>query len=160
MINPEGLERLPFFEDLDAEERALLSGISRRQSAVAGQRIFEEGEPSRTFYIVVSGLVSLRQKARLEAEEVAVAVAAGRPGELVGVSAMLGEEGIHPTSGICLEPTELIEIDAPELMAALESNPAVGFRILRRLTHIVAERLAAAQAQIRSQIRPGLISHG
>ncbi len=158
MIEPEGLQGLPFFKDLDAEERALLSGISRRQSAVAGQRIFEEGEPSRTFYIVVTGLVSLRQKSRHGAED--VAVAAGRPGELVGVSAMLGEEGIHPISGMCLEATELIEIDAPELMAALESNPAVGFRVLRRLTHIVAERLAAAQAQIRSQIRPGLISHG
>ena len=87
-------------------------------------------------------------------------MAAGRPGELIGVSAMLGADGIHPTSGLCLEPTELIEIDAPALMAALESNPAVGFRILRRLTHIVAERLADARTQIRSQGRPGLITHG
>jgi len=158
MISPEELAKLPFFKDLDAEERNLLAGIARRESAVAGQRIFEEGEPSHTFYIVVSGLVSLRQKTRLEAAE--VAMEAGRPGELIGVSAMLGEAGVHPTSGVCLEPTELIAIDAPVLMAALESNPAVGFRILRRLTHIVAERLAAARSQIRSQIRPGLISHG
>lgn len=158
MMSPEELERLPFFKDLDAEERALLSGITRKESAVAGQRIFEEGEPSHTFYIVVSGLVSLRQKTRLGGEE--VAMAAGRPGELIGVSAVLGEAGTHPTSGVCLEPTELIEIDASVLMAALESNPTVGFRILRRLTHIVAERLAVARAQIRSQNRPGLISHG
>ncbi|MDH3260971.1 MAG: cyclic nucleotide-binding domain-containing protein [Acidimicrobiia bacterium] len=158
MISPKELERLPFFKDLDPEERALLAGIARRESAAAGQRIFEEGQPSHTFYIVVSGLVSLRKKTQLESAE--VAMAAGRPGELIGVSAMLGEAGIHPTSGLCLEPTELIEIDAAVLMAALESNPAVGFRILRRLTHIVAERLAAARSQILSQIRPGLITHG
>lgn len=158
MISPQELERLPFFKDLDAEERELLSGIARRESAVAGQRIFEEGSPSHTLYIVISGLVSLRQRTRHAGEE--VAMSAGRPGELIGVSAMLGAEGTHPTSGICLEPTELIEIDAPVLMAALESNPAVGFRILRTLTHIVAERLAAARSQIRSQGRPGLITHG
>jgi toluene monooxygenase system ferredoxin subunit len=158
MISPEELQRVPFFKDLDDEERELLGGIARRETAVAGQRIFEEGSPSHTLYIVIGGLVSLRQKPRVEAAE--VAIAAGRPGELLGVSAVLGEEGTHPTSGICLEPTELIEIDAVEFMAALESNPAVGFRIMRRLTHIVAQRLAAARAQIRSQIRPGLISHG
>lgn len=158
MISPEELQRVPFFKDLDAEERALLGGIARKQTAVAGQRIFEEGAPSHTLYIVVTGLVSLRQRPRVEAAE--VAMAAGRPGELLGVSAVLGVEGTHPTTGVCLEPTELIEIDAVEFMAALESNPAVGFRILKRLTHIVAERLAAARAQIRSQIRPGLISHG
>ena len=158
MISPEEHKQLPFFKDLDDEERALLAGIARRESAVAGQRIFEEGEPSRTFYIVVSGLVSLRQRTRLVGAE--VAMEAGRPGELIGVSAMVGEAGVHPISGVCLEPTELIEIDAPVLMAALESNPAVGFRILKRLTHIVAERLATARAQIRSQIRPGVISHG
>jgi toluene monooxygenase system ferredoxin subunit len=158
MISPEDLERAPFFKDLDAEELELLSGIARRETAIAGQRIFEEGTPSHTLYIVVSGLVSLRQKTRVEAAE--VAIAAGRPGELIGVSAVLGEEGTHPVSAICLEPTELIEIDALELMAVLDSNPAVGFRILRRLTYIMAQRLAAARAQIRSQIRPGLISHG
>lgn len=158
MISPEELERLPFFKDLDNEERELLAGIARRESAAAGQRIFEEGAPSHTFYIVVSGLVSLRRRTRSGGEE--TAMAAGRPGELIGVSAMLGAEGSHPTSGVCLEPTELIEIDAPVLMAALESNPAVGFRILRRLTHIVAERLATARSQIQSQSRPGLITHG
>jgi len=52
MMSPEELERLPFFKDLDAEERALLSGITRKESAVAGQRIFEEGEPSHTFNLV------------------------------------------------------------------------------------------------------------
>ena len=158
MISPEELERAPFFKDLDAEELELLSGIARREAAVAGQQIFAEGEPSNTLYIVESGLVSLRQEARHEGVD--VAFTAGKPGELIGVSAMLGAEGVHPTSAVCLEETELIEIDAPVLMATLESNPAVGFRILRRLTHILAERLAAARAQIHSQSRPGLISHG
>jgi CRP/FNR family transcriptional regulator len=158
MISTVELARLPFFKDLDDDERELLAGIARRESAVAGRRIFEEGEPSHTLYIVVSGLVSLRQKSHHDAAEVAMSV--GHPGELIGVSAMLGEAGTHPVSALCLEPTELIEIDAPVLMAALESKPGVGFRILRLLTHIVAERLAAARAQIRSQTSPGVISHG
>jgi CRP-like cAMP-binding protein len=106
MITPAELERLPFFKDLDAEERTLLAGIARKESAVAGQRIFEEGAPSHTFYIVVSGLVSLRQKTRHRGAE--VAIAAGRPGELIGVSAMLGAEGTHPTSGVCLDASLIL----------------------------------------------------
>jgi len=36
----------------------------------------------------------------------------------------------------------------------------MGFAILMRLASTLAERLAAAREQIRSRIRPGLISHG
>ena len=87
-------------------------------------------------------------------------MAAGRPGELIGISAMLGEGAVHSVTGICLEPTELIEIDVAQMMEAIESNPAVGIRTLRRLTRVLAERLAAVRAQLGSQTRPGLITHG
>lgn len=158
MISAEELARTPFFENLDAEERALLSGIARKITAATGERIFEEGSPSHTLYVVIDGLVSLRRG--LDAESGGTSFTAGHPGEVIGISAMLGEKGVHPVSGVCLQPTELIEIDAPELMAALESKPEVGFRILRRLTDILSQRLDAARAQIRSQMQPGLISHG
>ncbi len=158
MITKEELAQVPFFERLDEEERSLLAGITRRVSAKAGERIFEQGETSQTLYVVIDGLVSLRQKTRDGEEE--MSMAAGRPGELIGISAMLGEGGVHSVSGICLEPTELIAFDASAMMETLEKNPVVGFRTLRRLTHLLAQRLAAARAQLGSQIRPGLITHG
>ena len=48
----------------------------------------------------------------------------------------------------------------PEERSEDEKNPEAGVRILRKLAAIMAERLIAAREQIRSRIRPGLISHG
>ncbi|MDF1561434.1 MAG: cyclic nucleotide-binding domain-containing protein [Deltaproteobacteria bacterium] len=158
MITREELASAPFFGALDEQEQALLAGVARRGSAAAGEAIFKAGERSRTLYVVIDGLVSLRQKARVGKAE--TTMAAGRPGEVIGVSAMLEGEGVHSVSGVCLEATEFIELDVPDLMKALEAEPAVGLRILRRLTLLLAERLAAARAQLGSQTREGLISHG
>lgn len=158
MITTDELAQVPFFDHLDDEERSLLAGITRRTSARAGEHLFEQGEPSRTLFVIVAGLLSLRQTMRGGKEE--FTMAAARPGEVIGISSLHGEDAIHPSTGICLEDTELIEIDAKVLMQTLQSRPAVGFRILRRLTRLLAERLAAARAQLGSQTRPGFISHG
>ena len=59
-----------------------------------------------------------------------------------------------------MEDSEFVVMPVAELWEAFEENPAVGLSLLARFTHMLAERLAAAREQIRSRIRPGLISQG
>jgi CRP-like cAMP-binding protein len=153
MMPSEPLERIPFFRALGAREQELLAPISRRRSHRAGETLFAEGDPPGPLRVLVKGLVSFRQ-----GESTVGTV--GTEGELFGISALLGERERYFYTAVCLEPTEVIELDGQRLLRLCEEQPIAGIRIMRRLTEVLAQRLTAAREQIRSRVRPGLISHG
>ena len=159
MAKDESLDRIPFFRALGDAERELLSPISRRKSYNAGETIFREGDPPGPLRILLKGLVSFRQR-QYNNEGDASFGSVTAEGELFGISALLGARERYFYTAVCLEPTEVIELDGPKLMRLCEEQPISGIRIMRRLTEVLAQWLASAREQIRSRVRPGLISHG
>ena len=159
MAKNESLERIPFFRALGDAERELLEPISRRKGYKAGETIFREGDPPGPLRILLKGLVSFRQKQENSESDASFGSIAAE-GELFGISALLGARERYFYTAICLEPTEVIELDGPKLIRLCEEQPIAGIRIMRRLTEVLAHRLTAAREQIRSRVRPGLISHG
>jgi len=159
MVPSESLERTPFFRALGERERALLAPISTRHAYKAGDTIFREGDAAGPLRILLKGLVSFRQQQRGGGSEASMGSVSAE-GELFGVSALLGTGERYFYTAVCLEPTELIELDGEKLMRLCEEHPDAGIRIMRRLTEVLAQRLHSAREQIRSRVRPGLISHG
>ncbi|MHC4818710.1 MAG: Crp/Fnr family transcriptional regulator [Planctomycetota bacterium] len=155
----ESLERNPFFKALRPEARELLEPLSQRHSYRAGETIFCEGKETGPLRVLVEGLVSFRQS-RPDTESDALMGSIARSGDIFGVSALMGRGQAYPYTAVCLEDTEVIEVGGDALMQLCEERPDVGVNILQRLNEVMAERLAAAREQIRSRIRPGLISHG
>lgn len=155
----ESLERTPFFRALGDSERALLGPISRRKTYRAGETIFKEGDPPGPLRILAKGLVSFRQRQFGHEGEATLGTVTAE-GELFGISALLGTKERYFYTAVCLEPTEVIELDGPKLMRLCEEQPVAGIRIMRCLTEVLAHRLTSAREQIRSRVRPGLISHG
>jgi len=159
MIAANKLSDLPFFADLEPATLELLAPLAEHRSAKAGERFFDEGAPSRHLRVLIKGLVSLRLKQDEEDHDVAMGTF-DKPGDVIGISALVVEKGVHPYTAVCLEDCEVVELDARRLLEVCESRPQSGYAILRRLTNIMGERLATAREQIRSRVRPGLISHG
>jgi CRP-like cAMP-binding protein len=159
MVAAKSLERDPFFKALRPEALELLEPISRRHSYSAGETIFGEGKETGPLRVLVKGLVSFRQS-QPESDSDALMGSVARSGDIFGVSALMGRGRAYPFTAVCLEDTEVIEVGGDELMQLCEQRPDVGVHILQRLNEEMAERLAAAREQIRSRIRPGLISHG
>jgi CRP-like cAMP-binding protein len=159
MAEIESLARIPFFRALGDSERELLEPISRRRTYKAGETVFKEGDPPGPLRILVKGLISFRQRQR-DSEADATVATIGAEGELFGISALLGARERYFYTAVCLEPTELIELDGPKLLKLCEEQPIAGIRIMRRRTEALAQRLTSAREQIRSRVRPGLISHG
>ena len=159
MVPSESLERTPFFRALGERERALLAPISGRHKYGAGDTIFREGDAAGPLRVLVKGLVSFRQQQRGGGTDTSMGTVSAE-GELFGISALLGAGERYFYSAVCLEPTEVIELDGGKLVRLCEEHPDAGIRIMRRLTEVLAERLHAAREQIRSRVRPGLISHG
>lgn len=159
MVAAESLERNPFFKALRPEARELLEPLSKRHTYRAGETIFCEGKATGPLRVLVEGLVSFRQ-GQAEGEADALMGSVARSGDIFGVSALMGRGQAYPYTAVCLEDTEVIEVGGDDLMRLCEERPEIGVDILQRLNEVMAERLAAAREQIRSRIRPGLISHG
>jgi CRP-like cAMP-binding protein len=160
MIDPAELKTLPFFRSLTDDEISLLAPHADLLTAKAGSRVFEEGAPSDTLLVLVSGMVANRQSPLHGGDDILMNVV-NQPGELIGASSLAAaDDAVHPFSAVCMEDSEFVTLPLDELWLAFEQNPAVAIGLLRRFTHMLAQRLAAAREQIRSRIRPGLISHG
>jgi CRP-like cAMP-binding protein len=159
MAMNESLDRIPFFRALGDSERELLGPISRRKSYKSGETVFREGDPPGPLRILLKGIVSFRQRQE-NSETDATLGSIAAEGELFGISALLGARERYFYTAVCLEPTDVIELDGPKLLRLCEEQPIAGIRIMRRLTEVLAQRLTAAREQIRSRVRPGFISHG
>ena len=159
MVTTDALKTIPFFRSLDGEAREYIAPISEARTYDTGATIFEEGAAIGPLRVLVTGMVSFRQHQRSGGEDALMGSVSGE-GEIFGISALIGGRAAYDYSAVCLEKTEVIEVDGAKLMTLCEEKAEVGVRILRGLTQVVAERLYAAREQIRSRIRPGLISHG
>jgi len=159
MVAPQRLAENPFFAGLTAEDRELLTPIAESRAYAAGETIFPEGGATDVLRVLDKGLVSFRMRQRHGGDEVAVGHA-GDPGAVFGISALVGKGHVYPHSAICLEDAAVIEIDGNQLLALCKGQPRAGVRILVRLAAVMADRLSAAREQLRSRLRPGLISHG
>jgi CRP-like cAMP-binding protein len=159
MAAADSLERDPFFKALRPEARELLEPLSRRNSYRAGETIFCEGKKTGPLRVLVNGLVSFRQS-QPESESDVLMGSVARSGDIFGISALMGHGQAYPYTAVCLEDTEVIEVAGDDLMRLCQERPEIGVHILQSLNAVMAERLAAAREQIRSRIRPGLISHG
>ena len=159
MVAPESLEQVAFFRNLEPQERAMLAPISHKRQYKAGETIFAEGTHVDSLRILVSGMVSFRQQQRSGGEEISIGSICDE-GAAFGITALVARDMPGPHSAVCVEDTEVIEVDGAELMSLCEKEPGVGLHLLLKLAAVMAERLTAAREQIRSRVSPGLISHG
>lgn len=153
------LRELPFFSTLAPQEREMLERIATKRTYPAGSVLWKEGDVAGSLRILLRGLVSFRQKQQGGGAD-ALMGSLHDAGDAFGIAALVGEKRAYRYTAVCLEETEVIEIDGSRLLKLCEDHPRMGFTILMRLASTLAERLAAAREQVRSRIRPGLISHG
>ncbi len=104
-----------------------------------GARLFEEGDPGASMYVIQSGRVRVFR--RIGAIEVKIASLG--PGELLGEMAAL--EGLPRTaSAAAEEPTVALELDRSVFEQMVRSNGEIALRVLRKLS----ARLREADRQI------------
>ncbi len=144
----ETLERIlaahPFFRDLASAHLALLVGCASNARFDAGTFLFRTGEEANHFFLLREGAVALE------------AVAPGRPPLVVqtlGGGEILGWSWLVPPyhwtfDARALEPTRAIALDGKCMRAKCEVDHDLGYELLKRMAHILWERLEAARLQL------------
>lgn len=133
------LEQVELFRNLTGPERVKLNRILRLKQAPAGTELLREGEPGDDLFVVVQGRVSVwRRNTRL--------VELG-PNQHFGELALVAGE-IRTATVRTEQDTTLLLVGREDLEGLLDADPVLGFKLMRTLLRVLADRLRATSDQV------------
>lgn len=139
-----GLAQHPFFADLSAPELTQLAACAVRREFPAGQPLIHEGEAARCFYALLRGKVAIQLNVPARGQVTLQTLGAG---EVLGWS-WLTPEARWSFDARTLQPTEALELSGPAVLKLCEADPLLGYRLMTRLSRVMAERLHATRLQL------------
>jgi CRP/FNR family transcriptional regulator, cyclic AMP receptor protein len=142
-------------EDFKLEELVLLGAAMRRVSAQPGQVLIEEGESGDWMLLVLQGTVDVTKRimqhdhsgqptqALLEISRLAVV----RTGASLGEMSMLDSE-LRNATCTAIEPVQAAILTRAAVGQLIQQHPAVGAKLLVKITQLLAQRLRNTSAQL------------
>lgn len=138
------LRKVDFLTSLNEDEVEMVARGAEHLQRAAGADIFKRGDPGESFYVVLSGEVTLRSDAGEVIETV-------RPGGFFGELALLTGEP-RAANAIAATACELAAVGREDFRSVVMANPAVALEMSRML----GQRLSRAASAARPVKRKGL----
>jgi CRP/FNR family transcriptional regulator, cyclic AMP receptor protein len=138
-----------FTKDFWPDHLARLSEMAAEVHFSAGDLIFQEGDHSSFFYLLVEGNVSLEVSTPGHPVRIATLYA----GDVLGWSSITGDDS-KQFRARALEPVRAIAFDGARLRHACEQDYAFGFAFLRAVVQVLSTRLHAVRAQLVDSYSP------
>jgi CRP-like cAMP-binding protein len=144
------LKTIPEFAVLSDEHLDHIARSARTGSVKANQLVDVQGQPADRFYILTSGRLGVILDLDLGVSKKSYVVTTIGPGSLFAWSGLVGNR--HYTAGSrAMTDCTYLEFDVAELNAAFESDPKLGFVIMKMAAQTIASRLRAMQLQLAQQ---------
>jgi CRP-like cAMP-binding protein len=138
------LRESEFFRGIDEGHLVKLASICRLTEFPARSTVFEQYDPAKNVYIIVSGEISL---AICDPNESCRQVAKVHGGDLMGWSPLVGRKRLYDTART-ETAVKALEFEGSKLMSFCAANPSFGFEFMRRVACVLAERLSGARLQL------------
>jgi CRP/FNR family transcriptional regulator, cyclic AMP receptor protein len=142
---PEMLEGVPFFQTLDADERAAVAALMKEAHFGAGAPVFREKDPGGVLYVIRRGTVELSVVGE-EGEKVVVGVL--EPGEFFGEMSLL-DGGGRSTSAVAVQDVEAYSLAREEFLGLLRRRSDVALDVMTAL----ARRMRKTDDLLRRRVR-------
>ncbi len=147
-MSPRGIDELlagvPALADMAPAHLELIAGCGSIRSFEQGERLFKEGEPATTFYVLRHGRASLEIFVPGRGE---VTVATVGPGDIAGWSWLVPPYEWH-LDARALERGSAVEFDGECLRGKFDGDPALGYEVMKRFATVLLERLQATRLQL------------
>ena len=137
------LQQHPFTKGFWPEHIGRLAAMAGKVQFEPGETIFQEGDHSSLFYLLISGNVALEVVAPGHPVRVSTLVA----GEVLGWSSVTLESG-KQFQARALEEVHALAFDGARLRHACEQDYAFGFWFMRAILNVTADRVHATRAQL------------
>ncbi len=149
-------------EDFKREELAILGAAMRRVRAAPGQMLIEEGEAGDWMLLVLQGTVDVTKRiaqhdsagqptsALLEVSRLAVV----RTGASLGEMSMLDSE-LRNATCTAIDDVQAAILTRAAIGQLIAAHPAVGAKLLVKITQLLAQRLRNTSAQLIKVVAEG-----
>ncbi len=140
-ITLEPLKRSDIFARLADDELAQIMPFCREAAFGEGDVVLAEDATADWLYIVEQGKLSLEKKIQMGRRGTLRTTTVGvvGPGQSAGWSALTPPH-TYTSTAVCLEPTEVIALDAQGLRRFLDDNPRVGYRVMSVIAELARGR--------------------
>ena len=132
------LSQTSLFEDLSEEQLKAVANISEQATCQQGEVLFWEGDPAEWLYILLEGEINVFVQLSSRPERVTVSVL-NQPYQTLAWSGLVAPN-VYTASGLCETDGRLLAINGEALMEVLESDPAMGFTVMRRIAEVISSR--------------------
>ncbi len=135
---PAVLSQIPLFRRVSLQDRERIAGVAHLRAYERGGRVFDEGDASDHFVVVVSGRVKVFKRGPAGRDVILEIFGPGGP---IGAIAAY-EERPYPASAEAMEPVTCLLIPRPAFFALLEQCPSLVRGLLSSLSHRLVELTA------------------
>jgi len=134
----------PFLDGISSQALERLARTGRWVSFPADARVFAEGGPARTFWLLIDGHVALDTRVPGRG---AVVVESLGPGAVLGWSWLFPPHQWH-FGATAREVTTAVEFDGEEVRRLCDADPALGYELIRRFMRVVVDRLQSTRVRL------------
>jgi toluene monooxygenase system ferredoxin subunit len=132
------------FSGIGAGTLEALTQLARREEFADGATIYRRGDPAEDFFVLESGRVEF-QIGRQERSDPAGFML--KKGEVFGWAALLENHPQRIANARALEKAVLLRVNGKQALKLLESDPASGYLVMRRLAGVIARFFVVAGAK-------------
>jgi toluene monooxygenase system ferredoxin subunit len=139
----EVLGQARFFAGLTKQQLERVAALGRARSFPQDTRIYTVGDAVDDFYVLADGMVRFTLglgKRETSAGDII------RRGDVFGWAPLVEGHARRIATAYCLTPCEVIAIDGGALTRLMESEPALGFALLKKLAVLLTSELVAFAA--------------
>jgi CRP/FNR family transcriptional regulator, cyclic AMP receptor protein len=138
------LSKHPFFEGLDSNHLKTLTGCASNARFPGGQMIFKEGEEANQFFLIREGRVAI--EVFVEARGPVTIQTLG-PGEILGWSWLVAPYRWR-FDARAVDEVRALALDGKCLREKCETDPRLGYELLKRFAQVITRRLEATRIQL------------
>jgi CRP/FNR family cyclic AMP-dependent transcriptional regulator len=134
----------PVFKGLEPEYIRVIAGCASNVVFQAGEQIFKEGDDANYFYVIRRGKVALEVFAPRRGPIYVLSV---EDGDVVGWSWLFPPYKWH-FDARAMELTRAAAFDAKCLRDKFESDPKLGYELMKRFAHVMLDRVNVSRLQL------------
>ena len=134
------LSQTGFFANLTTGQLERVAAISELQDCTEAQQLYRIGDPANRVYVLVRGMVR---------HSIGFAGRNARVGDILRRGEVFGWAALTPTCKVrlanasCLSPCRFLVIDGAGLMALMEQDHTLGYRLMTQLNRLITGTLTS-----------------
>jgi toluene monooxygenase system ferredoxin subunit len=132
------------FHGIGAATLQALMQLARREEVAESGVLYRPGDPAEDFFVLESGRIEF-QIGRAERADPAGFML--KKGEVFGWAALLENQPVRIAGARALEKSTVLRMHGKRALKLLETDPASGYLVMRRLAGLVARFLAVSGAK-------------